>query len=168
MLSEWPVGRFYSLEAMEVMTMKPMPDQKRVYPAPYSWGLPSPGKRNSLRAAMSTLNLDSSCTIRAERSQVDCCELHQAWFWCSSIRLSVFLHPWWWFRTFRVLMCLDRLRRCPVTVASQLGGEWRISVKPPFLGPTPRGANSAVSKESCWVVQGAAGSCCRFMSTSDD
>ena len=77
MRSEWPVSRFSSLEAMEVLTMKPtpercptvlsFPDQRRVYSAPCSWRLPSLGKRTSLRAAMSTFNLNSLCAIRAER-----------------------------------------------------------------------------------------------------
>ena len=74
---KWLVGRFSSLKAMQMLTMKPMPerrpsvvgfpDQKRVYLAPCSWRLPSPEKQTSLRAAMSTFNLDSSCAIRAEQ-----------------------------------------------------------------------------------------------------
>ena len=44
-----------------------LPDQKKVYLVPCTWRLPSPGKQTSLRAAMLTFNLDSSCAIRAER-----------------------------------------------------------------------------------------------------
>ena len=85
--------------------------------------------------------------------QVGCCELRPAWFWCSSIRLSVFLHPWSWVRTFLVLMFLDRLRRYPLTAASQLGDERRASVRPPFLGPYLCGASIAVPKEAACLFR---------------
>ena len=59
-------------------------------------------------------------------------------------------------RTFLVLMFWDRLRRCPLTVASQVGNERQASIRLPFLGPSPYGASGAVPKESCLVVNGAA------------
>ena len=98
---------------------------------------------------------------------VGCCELRQACFWRSSMRLSVFLHSWGWVRTFLVLMFCDRLRRCLLTPASQLEDKRRASVRPRFLGPSPCGARSAVPKESCLIVQGTARWCCRLRSTSD-
>ena len=87
--------------------------------------------------------------------QVGCCLLCQAWFWCSSMWLSVFLHSWRWVLTLLVLMFWDRLRRCPLTVASQLGDERQALVRPPFLDPYP-------------CVQSAARWCCHLRSTSDD
>ena len=131
MRSEWPIDRFFSLETMEVLTMKPtperrlsvvgFPDQKRVYPALCSWRLCSPMKRTWLRAAMSTFNLTVYMQSELSDVQVAFCELRQVWFWRSSMRLSVFLYPLRWVRTFFVLMFLDRLRRFPLTTASQQG-----------------------------------------------
>ena len=100
--------------------------------------------------------------------QVSCYELCQAWFWHSSMWLSVFLQPWRWVRTFLVLLLWNCLRKCPLTMAIQLGDEKWASVRPPFLGPSPCGASSAVPKESCLAIQGAAGWCCRLRSTSDN
>ena len=55
-----------------------------------------------------------------------------------------------------VWMFLNGLRRCPLTVASQLRDEKRVSVRPHLLDSTPCGASSTVSKEGCLIVQGAA------------
>ena len=49
------------------------------------------------------------------------------------------------------------MRRCPLTAASQLGDERRALFRPPFLGPSPCEASSAVPKEGCLVVQGVPG-----------
>ena len=105
MWSEWQVGRFSSLEQMEVLTMKPMPErcssvvgfpnQKRVYPVPCSWRLPSPGKRTLLRTAMLTLNLDSSCVIRAERHSGQL-------LWAASSMVPTFQHA-----TFSIFALLE-------------------------------------------------------------
>ena len=66
------------------------------------------------------------------------------------------------------LMFWDCLRRCPLTVASQLGDERQALVRPTFLGPSPCGASSAVPKDGCLVVLGAARWCSHLGSTSDD
>ena len=178
MWSEWPVGIFSSLKAMEMLTMNPtpkkrssvvgFPDQEKVYPAPCSWGLSSHEKWTSLKAAMSTFNLDSSCAIRAERRS-------SRLLWAASSTVLTFQHASFSiFATSEVgayLPCsniLGPLRRCLLTVASQLGDGRRASVRPHFLGPSFCGANSAVPKEGCLIVQGASMWCCRFKSTPDD
>ena len=178
MRSEWQVGRFSSLEVMKMLTMKPspgrkpsveaFPDQKMMNPAPCSWRLPSPQKRTSLKAAMSAFNPDSSYTIRAERRS-------GRLLWAASSMVltfqrnpSVFLLTLRLVSIFLVLMILDCLRRCPLTVSRQLGDERRASVWPTFLGPFPREARSAVPKDGCLVVQGAVGWCFCLKSTSDD
>ena len=132
------------------------PGQKRVYTAPCSWRLPSHGKRTSLWAGKSTFNQDNSCAIRAASSMI--LTFHNA----------TFLHPWRWVRTFPVLMFLDRLRKCPLTVASQLGDERRDSFRTTFLSPSPCEASRTVHKEGCLVVQSAARGFCHLRSTSDD
>ena len=60
--------------------------------------------------------------MQSEQSdvQVGCSELRQAWFWRSSMRLSVFFHSRRWVGTFLILMFWDCLRSCPLTAASQM------------------------------------------------
>ena len=53
--------------------------------------------------------------------QVGCYELRQAWFWHFNMRLSVFFNSCRGVLIFLVLMFWDRLRRCPLTAASQWG-----------------------------------------------
>ena len=95
MQSEWLVGRFSTLEVIEVLTMKPMPercpsvlgfpDQKRGYLVSCSWRLPSPGK-------WTLSHLTWTVHVQSELSdvQVGCCELCQAWFWCSACDFQYF------------------------------------------------------------------------------
>ena len=106
---------------------------------------------------MSTFNLDSSCAIRAEQ-----CSGQLLWT-ASSIVLMFqhdsvfFLHSWRWVCTFLVLMFWDRLRRCPLTTASQLGDERWTSVKPLSLW-----------SKLCSLSRGLLGhsGCCQVMMSS--
>ena len=118
---------------------------------------------------MSTFNLNSSCAIRAEQHS-------GRLLWAASSMVLTFQHATFSIfalylgrgRTFLVLMFWDHLRRCLLTAVSQLGDERRASVRPPFLGLSPCGARSTVSKESWLVVQGALGWCFCLRSTIDD
>ena len=176
MRSEWSVGRFSNLEAIEVLTKKPtpewcpsvvgFPDQKKVYPTPCSWRQPSHRKRTSLRAAMSTFNQNISGAIRAEwRSG--------RLLWATWSMVLTLQHA-----TFRIFALLEVGAYLPcfnvlgpfvkMFIDRQLENERRASVRSPFLGLSLCRASGAVPKEGFLVVQGAAGWCCRLRSTSDD
>ena len=66
------------------------------------------------------------------------------------MQVSVLSHMLGWVKTFAVLYCLDAIE----------DGCWkRASVRAPFLGSSPCGASSAVSRIGYLVIHGAAGLC---------
>ena len=119
-------GADYETNTWKHLSVVGFPDQKRVYLAPCSWRLPSPGKQTLLRAAMSTFNLDSSCAIRAE--------WRSGWLlWAASSMVLIFQHAT--FSIFAIvevygyLLCfnvLGLLEKMPVDCSKPTGG-WEMS-----------------------------------------